>query len=313
MQVVSVALCLPAAAVYAQAAGSAAGQLGAGPSDAEQLPNYVIVPLPATSADFFASDFSNQYWTWQLLPDTILYHSYLAGIKEPRMGTVYSHDDRQGWVWDSTLGGRVGFLRFGNQDPLYPQGWQLDFEGAVYLRQDPQEMLDVTAADFRAGVPLTYAQGPFQAKVAFYHISSHVGDEYQLKNPLFRRINYKRDAVVFGLGYYVIDSVRVYGEAGWAFGTDGGAEPWEFQFGAEYSPRQPNGFYGAPFLAANAHLREEFNFGGELNAQAGWQWRSQHTGRLLRIGFQYFNGPSPLYEFFDRREKLLGGGLWYDF
>jgi len=39
------------------------------------------------------------------------------------------------------------------------------------------------ATDFRFGVPLTYGEGPWRTKFGFYHLSSHVGDEYLLKNP----------------------------------------------------------------------------------------------------------------------------------
>ncbi|HEY2841554.1 MAG TPA: hypothetical protein VGJ26_20510, partial [Pirellulales bacterium] len=30
-------------------------------------------------------------WTWQLLPQGLIYHSYLAGPKEPRMASVLQH------------------------------------------------------------------------------------------------------------------------------------------------------------------------------------------------------------------------------
>jgi len=77
----------------------------------------------------------------------------------------------------------------------------------------------------------------------------------------------------------------LYAEAGWAFYVDGGTEPWEFQFGAEYSPLGPTGLAGAPFLAVNGHLRQEVDFGGSLVVQAGWQWRGR-TGHLMRAGLE---------------------------
>jgi hypothetical protein len=162
-------------------------------------------------------------------------------------------------------------------------------------------------------VPLTYGIGPFQAKLAFYHLSSHIGDEFLLQNPTFTRLNYKRDVIVLGGSVYPTDNTRLYAEAGYAFDNDGGSEPWEFQFGAEYSPAYPVGFRGAPFAAVNGHLREEVDFGGSLVVQAGWQWRSVGVGRRLRIGAQYFNGKSDQFQFFRQFEQQIGAAVWYDY
>ena len=99
---------------------------------------------------------------------------------------------------------------------------------------------------------------------------------------------------------------------GWAFNTDGGAKPWCVQFGADLSTPEPTSPCGAPFLAINGRLRQEFDFGGNLTVQAGWQWRTP-VGRLLRTGVQYFTGKTDQYEFLGEHEELVGIGLWYDY
>lgn len=262
------------------------------------------IDLPALNAP--------QPWTWQILPENPYYRSYLAGAKEPRIGgQVYSERDN-GTTFDSTLGGRVGILRYGNQDPWNPHGWQVDFEGAAMLRQDYENEMDVVSTDFRAGVPITYANGPFRMKLAYYHLSSHLGDEFMLRTGA-TRINYSRDVIVWGLSYYVTPDVRVYGEAGYGFVVDDGAEPWEFQFGIDYSPARPTGVCGAPFAAINVHLREEVDFSGNLVVQVGRQWRRDPNGHVMRFGLHYYNGKSPQFEFFDKFEHQIGLGLWYDF
>ncbi len=77
-----------------------------------------------------------------------------------------------------------------------------------------------------------------------------------MRNPGFRWINFVRDSLILGIGYFLTEDVRLYSEADWAFKTDGGEQPWEFQFGAEYSPVRDTGFRGSPFFAVNAHVRE---------------------------------------------------------
>lgn len=256
------------------------------------------------------SPFDNP-WGLVILPEQLIYRSYLAGVKESRMGTRAFHRDNDGVLWDSTLGARFGLLRLGPRDR--PLGFQVDIEGAAHVRLDPQDELDVRSADFRAGVPFSYGWGNQQIKFGYYHLSSHVGDEFLLKNPGFTRLNYARDALVLGYSVYPTERLRLYGEAGWAFWSDVSGL-WEFQFGVEYAPARPTGVLGEPFFAINAHLRQEVNYGGGLSAQAGWAWRSDGpSGRLFRMGLHYYNGESPQFSFFDDFEQQFGFGAWYDF
>ena len=204
-------------------------------------------------------------------------------------------------------------LRYGSGDSTWPEGWQLDIEGAAFPRLDPEEEFDVVATDFRFGIPLTYGEGPYQTKFAYYHLSSHLGDEFLIKNPMFNRINYVRDSFVWGHSYYWTNDLRLYFELEYSFNTDGGAEPLACQFGADFSPAYPTGLRGAPFAAVNAYLREEFDFGGHFVAQAGWQWRGYHRSHLMRAGVQYLAGKSPQFEFFGRNEEQFGVALWYDY
>lgn len=256
------------------------------------------------------SPFDNP-WGVVCLPEQLIYRSYLAGIKESRMGAQLINRRHDGVLLDGTLGGRFGLLRIGPRDQ--PLGFQVDIEGSAHVRLDPDEEVDVRSADFRAGVPFTYGWGNQQIKFAYYHISSHVGDEFLIKNPGFTRLNYARDVLVLGYSVYPTERFRLYGEAGWAFWSDVSGL-WEFQFGVEYAPMRPTGLRGEPFFAVNGHLREEVNFGGGLTAQAGWAWRGDGPSRrLFRMGLHYYNGESPQFSFFDDFEQQLGFGVWYDF
>lgn len=261
----------------------------------------------------FGPEAEEGLWSWELLPDGLLYPSYLAGPRESRFGSQWVWEQDHGWLWDVTLGGRFGLLRYGAIEQGRPRGWQLDLEGAAFPRLDLERNADLVSSDFRFGIPLTYSTGRWQAKAAYYHYSAHVGDEFLLANPGFVRINYSRDALVWGLAYKPVPAVRLYGELGYAFARDGGAEPWELQTGVEFSPAPATGLRGAPFLAVNGHLREEVDWGGSLTAQAGWQWRGRRSSHLLRTGVQYFNGKSESRAFYRNFEQQLGVGVWYDY
>jgi hypothetical protein len=259
-------------------------------------------------------EFYPNEWTWQWVPVGLLYHNYLAGVHEPRMGLVAFSDLDDRFLWDASLGGRVGFLRYGNDDPIHPEGYQLDFYGAAIARLDVDNQQDLDSTDYVFGFPITYSVGQWQYKFGYAHISSHLGDELAIRVPgtLADRVNYVRDSFVYGVSYYPTPAWRVYAEAGWAFHRSDGAGPWDTQFGTEFSRPGPTGSRGTPFFAMNVRLRDDLDLGGDVNFQAGWL-RRNILGQTLRIGAQLYSGKSSQFQFFDDSENQLGLGIWYDF
>ncbi len=257
-------------------------------------------------------------WSWQLFPNELMFPAFLAGVHETRLSSIWNWDRDQNRMWDSTLGGRVPFLRYGNKTPLQPRGWQLDIEGAVHLRLDPEHTTDMDANDFRFGFPISYGTDTQQIRFGYYHVSSHLGDERMMRlNEMgvpHSRINYYREALIFGYAYKPCPDIRLYFEADFAVKAGECTKRWHFQFGTEYSPRiRPGDSHGSPFAAINVRLMEERHFDGNLTAQLGWQWRGNRN-QLFRFGAQYFAGISEQYEHINGpREHKVGIGFWYDF
>src|SRR5262245_28808638 len=135
------------------------------PSQLEPLPQIQPAPVEGPALDYSDLDgwladnagptVPRDDWNWQILPDGIIYKAYLANPKESRLGSQIFSQKGDGTLWDSTLGGRVGFLRYGTYDTAWPQGWQLDLEGSAQVRLNPGENLDLQSTDYRVGVPLT--------------------------------------------------------------------------------------------------------------------------------------------------------------
>lgn len=270
---------------------------------------FAHLPAAATSA---RAQHDQSDWSFQVLPEGLMYKSYLAGVKEPRFAAQWVKDREGRWLWDIALGGRVGIVRHGTSDALDPQGWQIDMEGAAFPRLDLHNKMDLVACDYRFGIPFTHALGRHHYKIGYYHISSHLGDEWMIRHPEIQRINYARDSMVAGYSFYWRPELRLYAETAYAVGTGEGTEPWEFQFGVEYSPAQPTGPRPVPFMAINGHLREEVDYGGNIVVESGWQWRGQ-TGHLFRMGVQCNVGKSDQFEFYDQYESKVGFGIWYDY
>ncbi|WP_302120586.1 DUF1207 domain-containing protein [Allorhodopirellula heiligendammensis] len=267
----------------------------------------VYIPAGSTSRS------TSEQREWIVLPDGLLWHSYLAGPQEPRISALLLADEKGGYFWDATLGGRVGFLRYGTPGAKDPHGWQWDLEGAAITRLNLLEQTDVESVDYRFGTELTWAEGPWAMKAGYFHISSHVGDEYLVRNPTFERINYVTESLIWGISYKPTEPTRVYGEVAYAVHRSGGARPFQFQTGAEWTPppNRPRGI--APFAAANLGFFEATEFHMQTTIQAGWGFQGPQSGRRLRFGLQYGDGPSNQFEFYTLSQEYLGWGIWFDY
>ncbi len=281
-------------------------------------PDFANAPLipQQPQRDYFDPGFNTDPHAtklWQVMPSGLLYHSYLAGEKESRISSVWNHDKQGRTVWENTLGARLGLLRYGTPGAYRPRGWQLDFEGGALPRvlpNTPSSILE--AVDFRAGFQSTWAFDRWHIKTGYYHLSSHLGDEYVIANPGAHRYNYVRDSTVMGVTYDINNDWQTYGEFAYALGAEDGAKPIEFQYGLQYSP-MVWGLRGTPFAAVNGHTRQEFGYTSSVNMQAGWQWRGTDSQHLLRVGVQYYTGSALQYSFPGGHDRLLGAGMWFDF
>lgn len=259
---------------------------------------------------------TSSFWDWTWFPEGAIYPAYLANMKASRLSGTWSEDARWGRILDGTLGGVAPLLRYGTREAILPSGVQVDIEGAATLRMidSKTHVMDMHATDYRIGVPITFGNQRLQFKTGYYHVSSHLGDEYILTNPTtFKRINYLRDSILLGLAVRPVRDVRLYAELDYACRVDEMGKPVHFLLGGEYSPMyQPSRRYGSPFLAVHALLMQELDFSGNLNFQAGWQWRSAQQ-QLLRVGLQFFTGADDQFTFYYRNTHKFGFGIWYDF
>ncbi|MGC1275371.1 MAG: DUF1207 domain-containing protein, partial [Planctomycetaceae bacterium] len=170
---------------------------------------------------------------WHLLPGDVLYESLIAGVHAPRMGAELVGDQDQGGLLDVSIGGRIPVVRKGAVGPD-ASGWELQVYGAALSRLSMDRESDVEATDYAFGIPIVWRRGATAVSFGYDHLSSHIGDEYLIKNPGFRRVNYVRDSVELAVMQGLTESVSVYGEVNRTFHGSGGSEPWHFQVGAEY-------------------------------------------------------------------------------
>ncbi len=260
---------------------------------------------------------SKEAWTWQVLPGGTLFRAYFASNREGRMGIHFVNEDTIGLAyWDPTLGGRINLVRYGTTSRLYPEGFQIDVECGAMARLTLKGDRDLHGTDYRFGVPITFRKNEWECKIGYYHISSHMGDEWIVKNYAVTgevyRINYVRDCIMWGIGYRPDANWRFYVGGDYVFNCDDGAKPWQFEAGAEYSPMMLPNHQGSPFLALHFRWSEDTDFETYSALEAGWQWKTIYQ-QTMRTGLYAMAGYADQYQFYNRWEKQIGLGFWYDF
>jgi len=243
-------------------------------------------------------------------PQSLLWEPPLASRREPRftfVPTTLSNDFTNNTL-DANIGATVGLVRFEREDS--PLRVQLDAFGVVINRVSQYDFL--VDSDYRAGLPLTFALGPWHGKLAFEHTSSHLGDE-TIERTGRQRNDYTKDEIVAGLGRWLFaDHLRVYGDVGWAVfeHIPDNPSPFRFDLGGEWRPRVSTGFWGEPFAAANLEFNGANGYHPSLDVQLGWLWRApdRRLGQF-RVYAEYFTGRSDFGQFFTMNEQFLGFGV----
>jgi hypothetical protein len=249
----------------------------------------------------------------EMLPLHLLWQPPLAGLRQPRMyvmPTSLDNDFTQQTI-DTAIGGTIGLFRY--RPTCWPESeFQLDFFGAHFSRWSERHL--AVAGDYRYGFPVTFASGPWQAKLGYEHTSTHLGDDFIKSTGRFK-VQYVRDDLVFGLAYRWWEQFRVYGEIGMAayLGTPYSNGRERFAWGLEWSRQHPTGWKGQPFAAFNMDLRPEQDYSVNVSFQAGWQWIPEHQRVSARLALELYHGKSPYGQFLQDKERWVGLGFFLDF
>jgi len=271
-----------------------------------------------TFADWFHDTFlwPDQPYEYVTLPATLLWKPPIANLREPQFYGIFHNMGSKSYI-DTAIGAQFGLGRIapvGRSDPskqLENEGIQLDVFGAVFTRFDPKRFL--TAADYRAGIPLTYKKGPWSTKLSYEHTSTHIGDEYSQayhvkQKPLVL------DEVVYGLSRYFGDHLRLYGQIGYAFNTakeTNANNRTRFDWGLSYTNYYDTGPTGRPFAAYDMDIRSYQSYTPNNSFQIGWQWVNH--GRSVRLAVQVYEGRSMYGQFYTHNESWVGFGGYYNF
>ncbi len=241
------------------------------------------------------------------LPRTRLFDQLLADPREARFSASLQHHDinHHGFTAASvSFGEEFGFTRGHFADGEY----QIGVEGGVFaLFNMNTASHDLENADYMIGFPVSYRSGPWSYRARLYHVSSHLGDEYMLRNPDVERINLSYEGFEI-LTSWEHNNLRVYGGPGLLFDTQPSLDPWTLQYGTEYQIPRVLGGYDL-YFAADIKQSQAQDWIVNQSYQLGLSFR--HGDRLLRFGLEYYNGLSPNGQFFTERLHYYGLGIQF--
>lgn len=260
-------------------------------------------------------------WLLELDPDDQPYPDYLADPRRPRMEVGVGVADSEIPSTSSTrvmldLGTRYTLLKI---TPIKEgkNEFALDIEGGLFTQFDPGNGLDNIGWDGRYGVFAVWDwSDKIVARVGYRHISAHLGDEY-IEQTGRQRINYTRDDLAFGLGYYLSETILVYAEPSWAWsmGNENRQKRWAAEGGVQYEgPRDMWNDSTAFYLAAHVRTFAETDWDPGLSVQAGVHVKRDQRSSNLRLGVEGYIGRAVLGEFaLDYDEMYLTAGIFFDF
>lgn len=282
------------------------------PAHAEVLASHT----PETGSKIIASASSSDSAAETIyFPLGDLFRPLLADPKEPQFYLSYRYYMYQSQSINAATGGYgeiFGINRY--VDHADGSAWQINFGGGIHA----QFNLDMPSralvnADYTIGFPASYRKGPDSLRIALYHQSSHLGDEYLLQTKTSRlEFSYEALNVIWSREWRVW---RVYGGGEYLIHkVPHELRPWAGQCGVEYYGTGP--VLGSGRLVGGLDLKidQEHDWAMNGSLKAGLQFdSSEPNGRHVRVLAEGYKGYSPHGQFYVNRISYGGLGIAFGF
>lgn len=215
------------------------------------------------------------------------------------------------------VGDGVGLIR--QRGARAGDGVQVSVAAVVFAQFDlATPSNDLLNTDFLIGLPITWRRGPTSARLRVYHQSSHLGDEYLIRNNP-TRVNLSFEAIE-ALGSQEIGPMRLYGGGEFLVRR----EPSDLargliHLGAEFRPRAPavrlGNVTGRLVVAGDFKLPAERDWRPGVAAQVGLEFGGRpeplRDGRRWSIRGQFYSGPMPYGQYYSEDVTAFGMGIHF--
>ncbi len=170
-------------------------------------------------------------------------------------------------------------------------------EAAAFARFGLQVVeRELIATDWVFAVPLVWRRKENWLRLAYYHTSSHLGDEYSRR---FEEegVNFARDAVETLAYVRPASHLGAYGGARYAVNVHPeDSERWMLRGGAELRRARSEGPW-QPYVAVDVQTEQDNSWEPRWHVQAGTWFANIRGRRAMRAAVGLLAGPSPLGQF----------------
>jgi hypothetical protein len=241
-------------------------------------------------------------------------HSFLSVVRGSAPGQTAQGEQAPLQPLETTvgvvgIGDAIGLARWAGPRP--GEGVQLSVAGSIFAQFDLEtESFDLINADYIIAVPLTLRRSGFSSRLRVYHQSSHLGDEFLLRDEP-ERINLAFEAVELILSQS-LRPLRVYAGGEYLFNRDpSDLEELVAHGGVEF--RSATGSSVGLLAAVDMKATEEQDWRPALSGRAGleigWARDPGHPPRTVRLLAEMYDGPSPYGQFYSEKLRYWGVGL----
>jgi len=185
---------------------------------------------------------------------------------------------------------------------------------------NPQGGTELVNTDFYVGIPLTYAVNKWAFRFRVYHVSSHLGDEFMVNHPGFRRVNPSFEVIDFFTSFQAYEALRLYIGPGAIVHSDRSFPmKWYYlEYGLETrfggTKMYYHKLYGTFFAAAHLSHWQRHHMKPNGTYVLGYEWsKLQGVGRKIRIMGEFHHGYSLEGQFFRKHTHYWGIKMAYGF
>lgn len=253
---------------------------------------------------------------WQVFPARDVFQPLVADPKEPRFFvSVHEYDNE---FRNNFTGASVGFgenfgilkKRMGSR-----HAWQLSLKGGLFSQFDlDTSSQDLLNSDYNIGLTWTYRFRHLGMRLRLYHQSSHLGDEYLLRQPSLAdtRANFDYEAIDW-LGDFTWHPFRAYAGLHYLLKrSPDSLDRWGYHGGIEY--RGPDDIIAGAGFIAGLDIKgfQELSWTPAYSLKAGLNFSNiDRRNRNIQLLLEYYNGFIPYGQFYDNDMHSYGIGLYF--
>lgn len=241
------------------------------------------------------------------LPTTDIFRSLQADPREPQLAIKALRYGTQGKHFN------VGAVQAGEtfnlvEGHMGSGTWQLSIQGGIFsIFDQDKESNDQLNTDYIVALPLTFRAGNWSVRSRYFHMSSHLGDEYILHENIRERLDISFEAADTIISHDW-KQVRLYGGGGYLVRTSTDLKRGILQAGGEWRIKDAIGTLDLS-LAADYKLMAAQDWTPNQSYQAAFIFA--RNKREIRFLIEYYNGKSPNGQFFFNRLKYFGFGVQF--